>query len=26
LQHTPLGDQASACDRVNATRPALDTP
>src|SRR5919112_895832 len=26
LQHTPLRDQASACERVNATRPALDTP
>src|SRR6266498_771734 len=26
LQHTPRRDHASACERVNATRPALDTP
>src|ERR1700712_4354647 len=26
LQQTPLRDHASACDRVSATGPALDTP
>ena len=26
LQHTPCADHASACERVNATTPAFETP